>query len=381
MELSFLRDLYDTPGPWASVYLDASHNTEDAGATLKIRWKDLRESLHGQGIDNPTLRALENELIDDRTLRALDGTEVEEAPHPGRHGLAMFAAAGEVRHAELLSVPPSADSAQFEPLPHLTPLLIDRGEHITWLRVIVDRVGADVQDPAHEIIKAEGSRSYPVRRPHRGGWSQDHLQRAAENTWQHNAKEVARQVDRRAVSIGAEMIIVAGDVRAAQLLVDELPERWRDSVIQTEAGSRAPGADLSHVEQVSRQAIADFVARRKSGVIDRFRQGNGESAALGPGAAVAAFDRHQVDTLLLDADNIAKTELWIGSDPSQLAMNEEELQLLAAGEPQRVHAEDALIRAAAYTDAELVLVSPDDVRLDHGVGAVLRYVDEATVRG
>ncbi len=380
MELSFLRGLYDTPGPWASVYLDATHNTEDARATLKIRWKDLRESLHDQGIDKPTLRALETELIDDRTLRALDTTEVEVTPHPGRHGLALFAAAGDVRHAEMLSDPPSSDSAQFEPLPHLTPLLIDRGEHIRWLRVIVDRVGADVQDPAHEIIKAEGSRGYPIRKPNRGGWSQDHLQRAAENTWQHNAKEVARQVDKHAVSIGAEMIIVAGDVRATQLLVDQLPERWRDSVIQTEAGSRARGADLSAVEEVSRQAIAEYVARRKSGVIDRFRQGGGESAALGQRAAVAAFDRHQVDTLLLDPDDIAKTELWVGSDPSQLATSEEELEQLTSGQSQRVHAEDALIRAAAYTDAELVLVSPDDVHLDGGVGALLRYVDSSTVR-
>ncbi len=45
-----------------------------------------------------------------------------------------------------------------------------------------------------------------------------------------------------------------------------------------------------------------------------------------------------------------------------------------------MHAEDALIRAAAYTDAELVLVSADDVRLDDGIGAVLRYVDPSTVR-
>jgi hypothetical protein len=380
MELSFLRGLYDTPGPWASIYLDATHHTEDARAALKIRWKDLRDSLESQGIDTPTLRALDTELIDDRTLRALDTTEVEEAPHPGRHGLAMFAAHGAVRHAELLSVPPTSDSAQFEPLPHVTPLLIDRGEHIPWLRVIVDRVGADVQDPAREIIKAEGSRGYPIRKPNRGGWSQDHLQRAAENTWQHNAKEVARQVDKHAVSIGAEMIIVAGDVRATQLLIDQLPERWRDKVIQTDAGSRAHGADLSSVEEVSRRAIADYVARRKSSVIDRFRQGGGESAAFGPRAAVAAFDRHQVDTLLLDPDDVAKTELWVGSEPSQLAIGEEQLQQLPSERAQRVHAEDALIRAAAYTDAELVLVTPDDVQLDDGVGAVLRYVDPSTVR-
>jgi hypothetical protein len=380
MELSFLRGLYDTPGPWASVYLDATHNTEDAQATLKIRWKDLRESLHDQGIDKPTLHALETELIDDRTLRALDTTGVEVTPHPGRHGLAMFAAQGEVRHAEMLSVPPPSDSAQFEPLPHLTPLLKDRGDDIAWLRVIVNRVGADVEDPAHEIIKAEGTRSYPIRKTSRGSRSQDRWQRIAENTWQHNAKEVARQVDKLAASTGAEMIIVAGDVRAAQLLVDQLPEHWRDKVIQAEAGSRARGADLSSVDEVARQAIAEYVARRKSSVIDRFRQGGGESAVLGSRAAVAAFDRHQVDTLLMDPDDIAKTELWVGTDPSQLAIDEEELQQQPGGSTQRVHAEDALIRAAAYTDAELVLVSADDVRLDDGVGAVLRYVDRSTVR-
>jgi Bacterial archaeo-eukaryotic release factor family 2 len=380
MELSFLRGLYETPGPWASVYLDASHHTEDARAALKIRWKDLRESLHDQGVDKPTLRALDNELIDERTLRALDTTEVEVTPHPGQHGLAIFAARGEVRHAEMLSVPPPSDSAQFVPLPHLTPLLIDRGERIPWLRVIVDRVGADVQDPAHEIIKAEGSRSYPVRKPHRGGWSQDHLQRAAENTWQHNAKEVARQVDQHAVSIGAEVIIVAGDVRAIQLLVDELPERWRDKVIQTDAGSRARGADLGPVEEISRQAIADNVARRKSTVIDRFRQGGGQSAVVGPQATAAAVERRQIDTLLMDPDRVGKTELWVGLDPTQLAASEDELRRLGATEIQRVPADDALMRAAAYTDAELILVSPDDVRLDDGVGAVLRYVDASTLR-
>src|SRR6201989_3044871 len=113
MELSFLRGLYNTPGPWASVYLDATHHTEDARAALKIRWKDLRESLQEQNIDKPTLQALESELIDDRTFPPLGATEVEVVPPPGRHGLAMFAAQGEVRHAEMLSVPPASDSAQF----------------------------------------------------------------------------------------------------------------------------------------------------------------------------------------------------------------------------------------------------------------------------
>jgi len=57
MELSFTRRLYDVPGPWASVYLDATHDTESARGAIKIRWKDLRESLR-HDIDDRTLHAL-----------------------------------------------------------------------------------------------------------------------------------------------------------------------------------------------------------------------------------------------------------------------------------------------------------------------------------
>ena len=37
MELSFLRPLYARPGPWASVYLDASRDTADASSAHATR--------------------------------------------------------------------------------------------------------------------------------------------------------------------------------------------------------------------------------------------------------------------------------------------------------------------------------------------------------
>jgi len=36
------------------------------------------------------------------------------------------------------------------------------------------------------------------------------------------------------------------------------------------------------------------------------------------------------------------------------------------------------VRALAGTDAELALVGPDDVPLDEGLGAILRFVDAST---
>ena len=44
--------------------------------------------------------------------------------------------------------------------------------------------------------------------------------------------------------------------------------------------------------------------------------------------------------------------------------------------PQQVRADAAILRALAATDADLVLVGPDD--LDVGVAALLRYADAST---
>lgn len=378
MQLSFIRGLYGIGGPWASVYMDATHDTEPARQAVKIRWKVLRETLRAQAIDAPTVRALETELIDDRTLRALATAEVEESPHPGRHGLALFAAQGEVHYAEVMSEPLRADIAEASPLPYLTPLLTQRGEQVPWLRVIVNRVGADIQDPTRDTIRAEGSNLFPIRKTHGGDWSQEHLQRKAELRWQHNAKEVAGQVSRFADSVGAELVIVAGDVRARQLMIHELPERWSDRVVEVDGGSRAPGADLTSVDRATTQAIANAVARRQTAAIDRFMVHGGEYAAAGMAAVVAAFDRHQVETLLLDPDGVAKTQLWMGLDLWNIAVSEDELRQLGAQQVQLIRAEDALIRAATVTDAQLIVVPPGSVHLDDGVGAVLRYVDPAT---
>jgi Bacterial archaeo-eukaryotic release factor family 2 len=378
MELSFVRGLYDTPGPWASVYLDATHDTEPARAAIKIRWKNLRASLSGHGIDERTLQSLETELIDEHTSRPLDGSRVEGRPHAGRHGLALFAAQGAVRYAELIDEPPRSDIGEASALPFLTPLLGLRGEQVPWLRVIVNRVGADLEDGAHDTIRAEGTHLFPIRKTHGGGWSEENLHRKAEMRWQHRAQEVAERISQFAALVGAELVIVAGDLRARGLLIEQLPERWRERVVEVEAGSRAPGADLSTVDLATRQAVTDAVERRYSAAIDRFTVRGGEYAATGLPAVLAAFDRGQVETLLLDPDGVAKAQLWLGVDQSQLAVDEDELNRSGSTQIERVRAEDALIRAAAMTDAELVVVSPGRVQLEDGVGAVLRYVDPST---
>lgn len=113
MDLSFLRAMYEIPGPWASVYIDSTDHTEATAAALKLRWRAARETLLEEGIDEPTLLALEGALAQYRRPRH-------------RHGLAVFAAQGRVHYSETLPQPLCTDSAEVAPLPHVTPLLASR---------------------------------------------------------------------------------------------------------------------------------------------------------------------------------------------------------------------------------------------------------------
>lgn len=42
------RPLLTGAGPYASVYFDDSHDTADATAQLKLKWRGLREELDGR---------------------------------------------------------------------------------------------------------------------------------------------------------------------------------------------------------------------------------------------------------------------------------------------------------------------------------------------
>ncbi|WP_255705525.1 Vms1/Ankzf1 family peptidyl-tRNA hydrolase, partial [Micromonospora sp. DH13] len=228
MQLSFLRPLYDRPGPWCSVYLDASRDTHDARPALDLRWRALKGRLLEQGADAPTVDAVE------RVVRGHD-------PMAGDYGIAVFATRGRAVLTEYLSAPPLRDLATVSELPHTMPLLAQRGEQVAWVRVLADRRGADavavsaggVPRRAH----VTGREDFPLRRVSPGGWSQSRYQRAAMEAWHHNAGDAAAATVELAEKVGAEVVVVAGDVRATGMIAAQLPERWQDVLVRTDAGS------------------------------------------------------------------------------------------------------------------------------------------------
>lgn len=156
MDLSFLRSIFEQPPGqqrWASVYLDASHDTEDAAHAIELRWRAAREELERAGADEATLDAI---------------ADVATGPpqSSGSHGLAIFATDGRVVHTDVLPDPPRTPLARWDPLPHAMPAVAQRGERVAWLRVVVDRTGADlVGATAGGLTRSasvQGSNSYPM---------------------------------------------------------------------------------------------------------------------------------------------------------------------------------------------------------------------------
>lgn len=368
MQLSFLRPLYDRPGPWCSVYLDASADTEDAHAALDLRWRALQRRLTEQGADEASVAAL------DRVIRGHD-------PMVGDYGLAVFASHGRVVLSEYLSAPPLSDLASYAPLPHVMPLLAQRGEQVAWVRVLADRTGADaiaisaggVPRKAHVV----GGSTFPLRRVQPGGWSQDIYQKAAMEAWHHNAGDVTAATVELAEKVGAEVVVVAGDVRATGMIAAQMPERWQDVMVRTDAGSRAAGADQTLLDDLTVQTIAEVADQRIAAALDRF--GVQEDVGGGLDAVVSALQRNQVDTMIIVDDPSANGELWIGPEPTAIAVDPGQLAAMSVADPQRVRADAALVRALVGTDAALTVLGPDEApELADGVGAVLRYVDPGT---
>ncbi|XVV05660.1 hypothetical protein ACQPW3_09810 [Actinosynnema sp. CA-248983] len=98
--MSTLGEVVRERGPFASVYLDASHDTEDAAKALELRWRGLRDDLARQGADEDTLRAMDTAALE---------------PAVGKAGRALIAAHGELLLDWALPRPPAADSARWSP--------------------------------------------------------------------------------------------------------------------------------------------------------------------------------------------------------------------------------------------------------------------------
>jgi hypothetical protein len=373
MDLAFLHPLYEHPGPWASVYVDTSRYTGDTPRELHLTAQAVVGELERQGADEATCRAVED--------------AVEELRHsPDPHGRALFARAGAVVLDPHLARPPQGGSrAEWGPLPRVGPLLDLAGEDPVAIVAYVDRKGADF-----ELRSALGRREagtvvgqrWPVHRASSVDWSERHFQLKVENTWEHNAAEIADALSVCQEETRADLLIMVGEERERREVRRRLPGRLDDRVAQARHGtgsSRLPDEDVERIR-------AAHVHHHVEDELDRFRiartpDDEGRAGAVeGVPALVGAAREHRLEELLVLAEGAdAHREVWIGEGPDQLAVHRTEVRALGAQDSWSARADDALIRSAVITDAAALSLAPVASAVtargeapSGGLGAILR---------
>jgi hypothetical protein len=372
MDLAFLHPLYEHPGPWASVYVDLSRHAEDTPHERRLTAGAVARELAAQGADEATCRAVQ-EAVED----------LRHSTDP--HGRALFACAGHVVLDPPLARPPRGGTETYwAPLPHVAPLLELAGEDPVCVVAYIDRKGADF-----ELRSALGSqdaggvtgRQWPVHRTSSVDWSERHFQLRVENTWEHNAAEIADALAVCQEETRADLLILVGDDRERRAVHERLPKRLQDRVVESAHGTGSRLLD-DEVEQLR----AEHVRRRAQEDLDKFLaarapDGEGRAAAVeGVPALIEAAREHRIDELLIipeGPDN--HREVWIGEDPDQLAVRRTDLKTLGEQHSWSARADDALIRSAVATGAPAISVTPalpgdteDQVPVG-GMGALLRW--------
>jgi peptide subunit release factor 1 (eRF1) len=359
-----VRALAEQPGPMVSVYLNTPGDLDHAAQFADLHWHDLRRELASRGADPEALEHV---------------TPVVGPAHELGPALAAFATAGGLLHVEHGPEPLPGDVGRWDRLPVLGPLLRWRQDSVPYVVVLTDRRGADIAafgvGPAEEHVDVDPDPddSEPIRKIKPGGWRQRKIQQRAERTWESHAHEVADAVRGVSDDIGAQVIVVGGDVRAVELLEAHLPDRLLLRLHEI-SGGRAPGVDTERMQSEVRRWVRDAAARTTVAALEKFREESGQDdrAADGVDATLAALSESRVDVLLVHDDPDDERRAWSGPDPTPVVATPELLEGLGITEAEPGRLVDVAIRAALGTGAGVRLV-PKAGGPSDGLGAILRW--------
>src|SRR4051794_20058361 len=187
-----LVELVRAPGPFISVFLTTDAEIDNAEQRSLQRWKNLRSTLAADGAPESLL----------------DGIDplVGEAHLYGQCLSVVVSSA--TRLVEYQPDPPVADRGRWSALPVLGPIIEWRQRSIPHVVLLVDREGADLigfRREGPDTIRTVDGVDGPISKVAPGGWSQRRYQQRAENTWEHNARNVADALTQLVEQIDARL--------------------------------------------------------------------------------------------------------------------------------------------------------------------------------
>ncbi|SDY14361.1 hypothetical protein SAMN05660209_02091 [Geodermatophilus africanus] len=373
MDVSFLAPVFTASGPYATVCADVTHTTENADTELELRVRGIAEELTGQGAPEAVVEAVRGRL-----LEANQGREIARL----RGRALVVAADGSVVLDQPLVDSPRQEVASWSPTPDLLPILRQLPGRVPHVVVVTDRVGADISVATlagrPEIEDEVEGDSFQIHKFQGGGWAHHRYQHNAENKWVHNADNVAERIASLVRRLHPAFVLVAGDIRARQILTDRASGLWSDLVVSMDEGGRAAGADREPVDQRAAALVAEHEAREEADAVEKLASAGAHGLAVtGKAAVVEALRKGQVETLVLADQQDPDDTLLVGSSPLELGVDQHDMDALGT-HGTVVPGEGALLAAAVASAAGVVVVPRAAMPGDIPVAAILRYTDDST---
>lgn len=330
----------------------------------ETRWRELAAQLDRQGAPAPAIVAL-----------TACAAAAKEAPGT----LALFASDdGTMLHEHQIADTSLPDRAGYRSPAEVMPLLAWEQQRPPYVLVVADRAGADVTACAGDD---QSSRTWPVigpddeiERNSPGGWSQPRYQRRAEDSWKHNAGRVADVVAAALAEVGAQVLVLSGDVRAIQFLTEQLPKDLGALVCHITGSRAADGSQSGRKNQVA-DALRDAATAQTQALLEHLQShlGPGGVAVEGRVATLEALAAGRVAMLLITDPSDEGPLVWFGAGPSEIYPDHESASL--TGVPIRSGSlADVAARSALMCDARVRVINPGipGEPLD-GIGAICRY--------
>lgn len=363
MDSNRFRGLLETPGPFASVYFEDSHDTHDAETQLDLKWRALREELERQGVEDSLTDEIEHAVMDLR-------------PPIGRSGRAVIAGATGVVLNEHLLHPTAETVVRVSELPYIVPILEHGFEQPDYLLAVVDHTGADITMHVNGTLRSEtvDGGGYPVHKAsgaETAGYGDPQLR--TDEAARKNVRAVADRISELVDKYALDAVFVVGEVRSRSDLLAALPERVAERAVPLQVGARHSGHDFEEIQQ----AIEDWFVRQRQSAIEAAEErftaevGRGSGlAAEGLDAVCSALRQGAVDTLIIG--DVEDATVVADEGVTTVAPNANVLSEQGAAPAKTLRADEALPLFAISVGASL-LRADERIAPADGVAAVLRY--------
>jgi hypothetical protein len=338
--------------------MDVSRDTETARQQLDARLTTLRHELEHHEVGPAVIRAISERVAEPthaagearRTVVAADDAVVFDDVRAGHTSWPEGTTTG--------------------PLPDLSGWLHQAADDVPFVLVVADREGADVDlyragSAAPEHREVHGTTLHITKVP-QGDWAQKEFQQRAENTWRHNAEQVAETISSLQKQYQPHVVVLAGEDRA-RAEVGRALEAAHVGFDQVESGGRAAGASEEALWRDVERVLTAYQATSQKEVAEQLLEGSGQGRAVARGLddVLDALVQAKVERLVLDLP--ATRELTVRpGDHLGLPLPE------AAAASDELRADLVLVAAGAATDARLSLV-PSQESMGAGVAALLRW--------